>query len=114
MLAAAASVAAFGVLRDTGASAELLKVVGATGLDAGVSTASQESSVDRTQRCRQAVGAEEPEPPVRTRCVDDDLPRRPRDPDASTGRYDHGLDVLAGAAHHRRLVDEFRRRPNRC
>jgi hypothetical protein len=40
--------------------------------------------------------------------------KNPRDPDASTGRHDHGLDVLAGAAHHRRLVDEVRRRPNRC
>src|ERR1700734_1912280 len=100
MLAAAASVAAFGVLRDIGALAELLEVVGATGLDAGVSAASQESSVDRAQRCRQAVGAEEPEPPVRTRRVDADVPRCPGDPDASTGRHDHGLDVFAGAAHH--------------
>src|SRR2546421_12659515 len=104
MLAAAAPVAAFGVLRDTGALTELLKVVGATGLDAGISAASQEPSADWAQRRRQTVGAEEPEPPVRTRRVDEDVPGRPCDPDASTGRHDHGLDVLAGAAHHRRLV----------
>src|ERR1700734_1420581 len=106
MLAAAAPVAAFGLLRDTGASAELLEVVGATGLGAGVSAASQESSVDRAERCRQTVGAEEPEPPVRTRRVDADVSRRPGNPDTSTGRHDHGLDVLAGAAHNRGLVDE--------
>src|SRR6202000_1951946 len=113
MLAAAAPVAAFGVLRDTCAPAELLKVVVAAGLDARIYASSQKPSADRAQRRRQAMGAEEPEPPVRARRVDGNLPRRPGDPDASAGRDDQGVDVLAGAAHHGRLVDEVRRQPNR-
>ncbi len=34
--------------------------------------------------------------------------------DSPAGGDDHGVDVLAGAAHHRRVVDEVCGRPDRC
>src|SRR5271154_5392653 len=99
MLAAVAAVAALGVLRDVGTPTQLFKVAVAAGLDAGIPAAPQEPSADRAQRCRQAVGAEKPQSSVRTGRADVDLSRRARHPDTSTCRDDHGLDVLAGAAH---------------
>ena len=54
----------------------------------------------------QALGAEESQPPVRAGRVDGDLSRRAGDPDPPAGRDDHGLDVLAGAAHRRGVVDD--------
>ena len=67
VLAAAAPVAALGVLRDARAPADVLAVAGAAGLDQAVSAAPQEPSADRPQRAREALGAEEPQPPVRAR-----------------------------------------------
>ena len=74
----------------------LCRVAGAAGLDAVVSAAPQEPAADRPQRRREALGAEEPEPPVRARRVDGDLPRRAGGAMPSAGRDDHGVDVLAG------------------
>ena len=102
VLAAAAAVAAFGVLRDAGAHAHLLAVAGQAGLDEAVSAAPQEPSADRPERRREAVGAEEPEPPVRPRRAVRDVSRRARRAVPPAGRDDHGVDVLAVAAHHRR------------
>lgn len=79
-----------------------------TGLDEALSAAPQEPAVDRAQRCRQALGAEEPEPPVRPRRVVRHLSGRSGDPVSSTGGDDHGLDVLAGSAHHRGVVELVR------
>ena len=92
----------------------LLAVAVAAGLDAVISAAPQEPSADRAQRRRKALGAEESQPPVRAGRVDGDLSRRAGDPDPPAGRDDHGLDVLAGAAHRRGMVDDLRRRPDRC
>ena len=76
VLAVAAPVAAFGVLRDAGAPAHLLAVARQAGLDEAVSAAPQEPSTDRPQRRGEALGAEEPQPPVRARRAVHDLPRR--------------------------------------
>lgn len=45
---------------------------------------------------------------------DGDLSRCPGGADSPAGGDDHGVDVLAGAAHHRRVVDEVCGRPDRC
>ncbi|EUA23212.1 hypothetical protein I553_5489 [Mycobacterium xenopi 4042] len=110
MLAAAATVVSFGVVRNAGPPAQLCAVAGRAGLDAGISAAPQKPSADRAQRRRQAVGVEKPQPFVRSRRAHGDLPRRAGDTDASAGRDDHGLDVLVGAAHHRGLVEYLRGR----
>ena len=84
------------------APAQLLAMAVAAGLDAVISAAPQEPSTDRTQRRRQALGAQEPQPSFRAGRVDGDLSRRAGDPDPPAGRNHHGLDVLVGAAHRRR------------
>ena len=105
VLAAAAPVAAVGVLRDAGAPPDLLAVAGAAGLDQAVSAAPQEPAADRAERPREALGAEEPEPPVRARRAARGLSRRAGHPVPPAGGDDHGVGVLAGPAHHRGLVE---------
>ena len=78
-----------------------------------LSAAPPQPSADRAQRCRQALGAEESQPPVRVGRIDGDLSRRVGDPDSSSGRNDHGVDVFVGAAHRRGVVDIVHRGPNR-
>ena len=93
---------------------DLRAVAGRAGLDEAVSAAPQEPSADRAERRREAVGAEEPQPPVRARRVVRDVSRRAGDPVPPARRDHHGVDVLAGAAHHRGLVDHVRRRDDRA
>ena len=59
---------------------------------------------------REALGAEESQPPVRARRAVRDLPGRAGGAVPPARRDDHGVDVLAGAAHHRGLVEHVRRR----
>ena len=113
VLAAAAPVAAFGVLRDAVPSAHVLTVAGQAGLDEGVSAASQEPATDRSQRRREAVGAQESEPSVRARRNFRDVPRCARRAVPPARGDHHGLDVLVGAAHDRGLVELVRRRTDR-
>ena len=79
-----------------------------------VSAAPQEPSADRPQRRREALGVEEPEPPVRARRVDGRLPRCAGGAVPPAGGDDHGVDVLAGPAHHRGLVEQLQRRVDRA
>ena len=64
-------------------------------------------AADRTQRAREALGAEEPQPSVRAQRIDGRLPRRAGGAVPSAGGDDHGVDVLAGPAHHRGLVEQL-------
>ena len=66
-------------------------------------------AADRTQRAREALGAEEPQPSVRARRVDGRLPRRVGGAVPPAGGDHHGVDVLAGPAHHRGLVEQLHR-----
>ncbi len=106
VLAAAAPVAAFGVLRDAGAHPHLLTVAGTAGLDQVVSAAPQNLQLiglnDSEKRwvlknpshlfALDALFATYPDALV-VQC------HRP-------GGDHHGLDVLAGAAHDRGLVEQ--------
>ena len=85
----------------------------ATSTGPAVSTASPQSAADRLKRCRDALGTEEPQPSVRARRGVGDLPRRAGDPVPPACRDDRRLDVLAGSAHHRGMVQYFRRRDDR-
>ena len=53
---------------------DLLAVAGRAGLDEAVSAAPSEPAVDRAQRRREALGAQESQPSVRARRADGDLP----------------------------------------
>src|SRR6478672_11117160 len=55
-----------------------------------------------------------PQPPICARRVVRDVSRRAGDPVPPARGDPHGVDVLAGAAHHRGLVDHVRRRDDRA
>ncbi len=66
-------------------------------------------AADRAQRPREALGAQESQPPVRARRAVRDVPGRAGGAVPPACRDDHGVDVLTGPAHHRGLVEHVRR-----
>ena len=63
---------------------------------------------------REALGAEESQPPVRARRVVRHLSRRAGGAVSPARRDHHGVDVFAGSAHHRGLVERLHRRRDRA
>ena len=78
-----------------------------------VSTPPQEPAADRTQRRREAVGIEEPQPLVRAGRADGQLSGRTRRTVPSACRDHIGLDVLTVGPHDRGVVQSIRRHANR-
>jgi len=81
VLAAAAAVDALDLVRVPGPPARLLGLAARPGLDRPLPAAPQEPAADRPARRGQALGAQEPEPPVRARRAARRLPGRARHPD---------------------------------
>src|SRR5260221_6200918 len=85
MLAAAAAVDAVDFLRVPGPPADLLRLAARAGLDRRVPQAPAQPAADRLARRRPALGAQEPQPPVRAGRAACGVPGRARGSDAPAG-----------------------------
>src|ERR1022692_3048736 len=114
MLAAAAAVDAVDLLRVPGAPADLLVVAARPGRDGRLPQAPAQPAADRPARRRPALGAEEPQPPVRTGRPAPCLSGRTRDPDPPRAPDRDRLRVQPRRAGRRWLVDHVPGRSDRA